>query len=229
MLEEHQTTTLIRYLSQEWPPRKLVGLLHCGDPDARNTALVCLALTGTMAESAPIAGMLHDESEATTGFAEQALWSIWFRASDDHSNRTLNLAVRLIEANEYEAAIEWLSILALRRPQFAEVFNQRAIARFLTGRYAAAIADTNVALRRNPLHFGAMAIQGHCHAAMHDAARAAELYHAALQIHPRMEGIRESLEQVARYLWGESVKPDANYAPLPAKDCILRRRPRQPS
>jgi len=140
MLEACQTATLIRYLSKDWPPGRLIGLLYCGDSDARNTALVCLAMTGTMAESAPIAGLLHDERADTTGFAEQALWSIWFRASDDHSNRTLNLAVQLIERNEYEAAIEWLSILALRQPRFAEVFNQRAIARFLTDRYAAAIA-----------------------------------------------------------------------------------------
>ncbi len=164
---------------------------------ASSTAnLVCLALTGTMSESPPIAAMLHDEDATTTAFAEQALWSIWFRASDEQANRTLSLAVRIMVRDEYLPAIEWLSILALCRPEFAEAFNQRAVARFLVGQYEQAVRDTGSALRLNPLHFGAMATQGHCHVAQGEPMLGVEMYHAALQIHPRMEGIRETLEEV---------------------------------
>jgi tetratricopeptide (TPR) repeat protein len=199
LLERCDADRLVDFLSRSWPSFQLVGLLSIGDRDITHTALVCLALTGTMAEAAPITGMLCDDDEKTAEFAEQALWSIWFRAGDEQSNRTLNLAMRLLSRDEYTPAIEWLSILALRRPEFAEVFNQRATARFLDGQYEAAMQDTGVTLRLNPLHFGAMATEGHCHAALGRTDRAIEMYHAALQINPRMSTIREALCQVWEY------------------------------
>jgi tetratricopeptide (TPR) repeat protein len=199
ILERCEPDELVDHLSRFWQPSQLVGLLSCGDRDATLTALVCLALTGTMSESASITGMLYDEDEKTAEFAEQALWSIWFRAGDEQANRTLNLAVRMISRDDYASAVEWLSILALRRPQFAEVFNQRATARFLNGQYEQAMRDTGSALRLNPLHFGAMATEGHCHAAVGRTDRAVEMYHAALQINPRMNGIRQALQQVWEY------------------------------
>jgi tetratricopeptide (TPR) repeat protein len=199
MLERCETDKLVDHLLQFWQPSQLVGLFACGDRDAIRTALVCLALTGTMAESPSITGMLYDEDDKTADFAEQALWSIWFRAGDEQANRTLNLAVRMISRDDYTPAIEWLSILALRRPAFAEVFHQRAMARFLAGQYEQAMRDTGSTLRLNPLHFGAMATEGHCHAALGKTDRAIEMYHAALQINPKMEGIRQALQQVWEY------------------------------
>ena len=123
MLERCDTESLIEYLARRWPPQQMVGLLRCGDPDTVKTALVCLGMAGTMAECAPIAAMLHDRDETIMEFAEQALWSIWFRSGDGQANTTLQRAVRLLARDQFIPAIEWLSILALRHPDFAEVYN----------------------------------------------------------------------------------------------------------
>lgn len=222
MLERCDIDGLVGFLSQFWPPSQLVGLLCCGDRDATHTALICLALTGTMAESPAITGMLYTADEKTAEFAEQALWSIWFRAGDEQANRTLSIAVRMLSQEEYAEAIEWLSILALRRPQFAEVFNQRATARFLAGQYEEAMRDTKTALRLNPLHFGAMATEGHCHAALGRADCAVEMYHAALQINPRMGTVREALQQVWEFTQNHITTPVNLCHPQSGKESSLK-------
>ncbi|HSW46814.1 MAG TPA: tetratricopeptide repeat protein [Phycisphaerae bacterium] len=211
MLERCETGTLIDFLEHLWPPPRLTRLLGCGDSDVVKTALVCLGLTGTMSESTSIVARLHDSDEAVVGFSEQAIWSIWFRAGDEHANAMLDRAVRMIACDQFIPAIERLSILALRHPRFAEVYNQRAVARFLADRYEPAIVDARRAIRLNPLHFGAMATLGHCHAARGDLGEALEMYHAALQIHPRMEGIRESLEQVRVLKSGGRIGPVSSH------------------
>ena len=200
MLERCDTESLIEYLARRWPPQQMVGLLRCGDPDTVKTALVCLGMAGTMAECTPIAAVLHDRDETIVELAEQALWSIWFRSGDGQANKTLHRAVQMLARDQFIPAIEWLSILALRHPDFAEVYNQRAMARFLASHYQRAIEDTHKTLCLNPLHFGAMTTRGHCHAARGELNEALEMYHAALQIHPRFEGIREALVQVFKCL-----------------------------
>jgi hypothetical protein len=205
LLERGDAEKLIDYLGRHWPPRELTRLLGCGDGDAIKTALVCLGLTGQMSDCPPIVTMLHADDEDLVDFAEQALWSIWFRAGDEYANATLSRAVQMISEEQFAPAIEWLSVLALRHPQYAEVYHQRAMARFLVDHYEQALGDARQALHLNPLHFGAMTAQAHCHAARGELEDALVMYRAALKIHPRMEGIRESLAQVCRCLCKRSL------------------------
>jgi len=200
MLECGDVKKLVAFLGRYWPPRELARLLGCGDGDTVKTALVCLGLTGDMSDCPPIVTMLHANNIELVDFAEQALWSIWFRAGDEYANMTLSRAVGMIAQDQYVPAIEWLSVLALRHPQYAEVFHQRAMARFLVEHYEQALEAAHQTLCLNPLHFGAMAAQAHCHAARGELDDALAMYRAALKVHPRMEGIRESLDQVCQCL-----------------------------
>jgi tetratricopeptide (TPR) repeat protein len=83
---------------------------------------------------------------------------------------------------------------------FAEAYNQRAIAHYLSERYEKSIADCKAALSLVPQHFGAMSGMGHCHAHMERWRQAKHCYRLALAIHPRLEGIETSLEQIEQLL-----------------------------
>ncbi len=200
ILEQRDAAALVRHLERYWPADRLAELLGCGNADAEKTALVCLAMTGSMAHGARVARVLHSSDPAAVGFAEYALWSIWLRAGDDEANASLHAAVQLIGEECLELAVERLTELIARCPRFAEAYNQRAIALFLQGEYAQAAEDCTRTLRLNPYHFGALAGLGHCHAAQGRLESAFNAYLATLQLHPRLEGIRQSLQQIEQGL-----------------------------
>ena len=81
-------------------------------------------------------------------------------------------------------------------PDFAEAYNQRAIAKYLQERYEESIRDCRRAVERMPCHFGAWAGMGHCHAHQGRAAEAIEAYERALLINPHLEGIRQAVDEL---------------------------------
>jgi tetratricopeptide (TPR) repeat protein len=195
-LEKQDAEGLVRFLRRYWPHSDLRELLTCGHDDATKVAAVCLSVIGTIEDNAVLAPLLHDDDPTIVSLIEHAMWSVWFRASDRVAHCGLQRAVRLISASQFDAAIQCLDRLIEQHPCFAEAYNQRAIAYFLKESYAASLADCTRTLRLNPFHFGAMAGVGHCHASLGRLDLALEAYSRALKMHPRMEGIRQSIQQI---------------------------------
>ncbi len=196
ILEAQDIESLIRYLRHYWPGQCLRGLLTCGYDEAVKAVLVCLWCTGTKADTRAVARLLHDDDGQMAALAEHALWSIWFRAGDDRANVHLMHAVRLLGRGRFDQAIKSLDALIGRCSTFAEAYNQRAIAHFLSGEYVCAISDGMQAVRLNEHHFGALAGLGHSYAALGRLDRALEAYRRSLELHPRLEGVRESIRQI---------------------------------
>ena len=190
---------LLNHLARRWPREQLCALLACGHEDAAKVALLGLSLTGTMADVSDVTRMLSDDDAFTAALAEQAAWSIWFRAGDPEANATLIYAVEELGDNRLDDALGRLVALVERCPDFAEARNQLAVARFLRGEYAPAIDECRRVLELNPHHFGALAGLGHCHAALGRLEPALDAYYASLRINPRMEGIRQSIQRVRRH------------------------------
>lgn len=200
LIERHDTEGMLACLDRFWPHDSLMEMLSSDEPDAVKIALVCLAFVGRMSDTPRIARLLHSPDSAASSYAEHALWSIWFRSGDEIHNIDLTRAVGLIGHDRFEDAIEQLDALIAMAPRFAEAYNQRAIACFLIGEYDRATEDCKQALRLNPFHFGAMAGLGHCYATAKKLAAAMEAYRAALAIHPRLEGIRQSIQCIRECL-----------------------------
>lgn len=198
ILERKDADPLVRCLNRHWSGNRLRHLLSCGHRDAAKVALLCLSLTGTMEDNAAVARLLHDDDAYTASLAEHALWSIWFHAGDERANAMLRRAVLLMSENQLDRAIALSTAIANRPPRFAEAYNQIALACFLKGDYIRGIVNCKKTLRLNPYHFGAMAGLGHCYAATAQLTKALEAYHDALQINPRMQGIRQTIQQARR-------------------------------
>lgn len=189
ILEAGNLEGLISHLQARWCNEELCGFLAGECDDARKVALFCLSLVGVMHDCPAIAPLLKHRDPYVSKLAENTLWSIWFRGSDETSNLELWRAVQKIGDDELDSALACLSDLLERRPDFAEAYNQRAIVLFLQGDYEAARQDLYEALKLNPLHFAAVAGLGHCYAAEGELLRAMVCYRQALAIHPRAEGL----------------------------------------
>jgi tetratricopeptide (TPR) repeat protein len=124
------------------------------------------------------------------------MWSIWLRGKTPAAQYRLKEAVLLISQDRLEEATKRLCSLIGDYPDFAEAYNQRAIAEFFAGQYDRARHDLRRALLLNPMHFAAIAVLGHCDAAEGQCEAAMDYYRQALRIHPHAEGLTQAIEEL---------------------------------
>jgi tetratricopeptide (TPR) repeat protein len=179
----------------------LQRLLSSPDDRTVEAALVALRLHGTMESNKAVAACLHHSSHTVHELAEAALWAIWFRGDSEENNRELQRLAKLITDKEYAKALAGLNALAGKCPDFAEVYNQRAILYWRWGEYKNSIADCERTLRLNPVHFGAQAGMAQCFLQLKKPVEALKAFRLAYKTNPGLEGVHESirtLEQVLR-------------------------------
>ena len=148
----------------------------------------------------PLAVALHDADAMVTDMAEHALWSIWFRLGTPRAVNLVKCGNNHMHHGNYAAAVEKFSQAIQEDGNFAEAYNQRAIAFYLNEQFAESIADCKATMARMPQHFGAMSGMGHCHSHLGQWRQARHCYRLALAIHPRLEGVEGSLAQIGQLL-----------------------------
>ena len=116
--------------------------------------------------------------------AADQIWISWHTAPDAHAQDLLNQGLRHIRYGEPAAAEPVLTELIEYCPDYAEGWNQRAFARFLTGAYDGALEDLDRTLELEPRHFGALAGKGLTLLRQGRAELAHKALREALAIHP---------------------------------------------
>ena len=86
----------------------------------------------------------------------ERLWAIWLTAPDSPAQQMLDEGLGRIQMGDLNGARSALSALIEYCPDYAEGYNQRAYAAFLSRDYPAALADLDLAIEREPRHLGAL-------------------------------------------------------------------------
>ncbi|MFO0799278.1 MAG: tetratricopeptide repeat protein [Gemmataceae bacterium] len=178
----------------------LARLLAAADARTRRAAALAIGLLGTMGCNQALAARLRDDDPLVQRLASDALWEVWFRGGTEDENRALQLAVREKEPAARKAALDDLISLA---PDFAEARNQRAIWFFKQGQYPKAVADCEVVLRLNPVHFGAAAGLGQCYLKLKKPRAALRAFRQALDINPTLEHLHDTIQALKEALDSE--------------------------
>ncbi len=167
-----------------WSPRALCTMLGHGRAEVRRVAALVLGVVGERPVVGCLTRCLHDRDAQVRQLGEDALWSIWFRGGRPEAMADFGEGLANLGAEAYDDAVEAFARATRADPDFAEAYNQSAIAHYLAGRWHASRADAKRALARMPTHFGAMAGLGHCEAHLQRYRGAADCYRRALAIHP---------------------------------------------
>jgi tetratricopeptide (TPR) repeat protein len=183
-------------LRESWSADCLTLFLSSPNVEVVKTAAYCLGLIGCMDDSPALVELLGDDQPLISDTAEDALWSIWFRAGGPIGQAVLYRIARSIEQGETGTAAPMLTELIRSYPNFAEAHHQRAQAHYLNAEYPSALRDARRATDLNPSHFAAFSLLGHCHSVLGRYDDALHAYREALRIHPRMAGVRDSIQQV---------------------------------
>ena len=178
------------------------ALHDLGDADAshRRAAVVRLGEVGEMPDAKALVAKLKDEDETTRGLAEESLWKIWSRSGDRRVDALYERGVDEMSSGSLDKAIVTFTGIIGMRPQFAEAWNKRATLYFMAGDYEKSLADCAEVMKRNPLHFGALAGYFQIYVALEDFERAVRYGRRALDINPNMDGIRQGVEALERKL-----------------------------
>ena len=89
--------------------------------------------------------------------AANEVWRHWTTAPDDKAQSLLDQGMQSIRFGEPVSAQVALDQLVHYCPGYAEGWNQRAFAKFLSGDFPGSLADIEAALEIEPAHFGALA------------------------------------------------------------------------
>jgi tetratricopeptide (TPR) repeat protein len=199
-LDRNDRVGLAAALEGCWSAECLALLLDDADWTVVRSAAVSLGVVGGVGAGPALTRLLGHIEPDVVEAAEDALWSIWFRAKGPLPQAVLARIAQDIRRGMTENVVPMLTELIRAEPRFAEAHHQRSQAHYLRGAYDEALRDARRAFELNPLHFGALAIIAHCCVELGRIPEALEAYREVLALHPNLTGIRSAIREVRQRL-----------------------------
>ena len=193
---QRQKEDLKQALLKVYTQETLIDLLAHEVMPARRAAAYALGIIGDMQAVEPLVEKLRHEDPGMRFNVEQALWTIWFRSGNESVDATLREGAQSIKKERYGDAIEKLTEVIRVAPEFAEGYNQRAIAYFMLEEWEKSIEDCKTTVSLNPFHFSAFAGMGHCYLRLGYIREAMNAYQRALEINPNLYAIAHTIFQL---------------------------------
>lgn len=199
-LQAGDAVRLAQDVTRRWRASDLCPLLRHASPDVRRVTAVIIGLVGDMTSVPCLARRLRDSDEQVNQMAEHGLWSIWFRSGDPQAACALRSGVTLIGAEKYKQALVQFQAALRIDPDYAEAYNQCAIAHFFLGHWDDSLTCCKRAVSRVPTHFGAISGMGHCHLQLGRLDKALQCYEWSLRINPRMPAIDAAVQRLRKQI-----------------------------
>ncbi len=202
-LDEQDSAAFISKVSQFYTQGTLQRLVEHESRQVRRSAVLALGLLADYEANQTVGRALNDEDRTVRLLAENGIRNVWARAGNDVERQTLATIIRLNSAQQYAEAEQKAGELIDAAPWFAEAWNQRAVARYALGQYAAAIRDGHQALEINPYHFAAASGMGQAYLQLENHVSALECFRRALRLNPGLEGVRAQVARLTRLIEGK--------------------------
>ena len=148
---------------------------------------------------------LADPENGEHAVLQRRVVQLWSDSGSDSMDLLLSRGREALENEEYEKALDHFTALVELAPDFAEGWNARATAWYLSDEYWRSVADIQKALSLEPRHFGALAGLGVILERIDDDANALRAYREALDVNPHLENARDAVERLAPDVDGRDI------------------------
>jgi len=199
-LDDEDPAAFIAAVSARYSIPTLERLAGFGQFLSRRGGVLALSYVGGFSSSPVLALALHDSDRVVRILAESGLFELWCRDGSESQQQLLRLVVRLNDAFQFEEAFVRASQLIEEAPQFAEAWNQRAIACYRLGRYEDAADDCQQTLELNPCHFAAALGMAHCYLELGEGLAALDCFRRAYNLNPNQDAIQGQIEYLEQAL-----------------------------
>lgn len=201
-LDTEDPAGFIKGVSQNYTLGTLSRLARYGSRISRRGAMLALGFLGDFSVNAVLGMGLRDDDRGVRMVAENGLRDVWRRDGNVQQQQRLGVIIRLNGGGQHEQAVEEATEMLQDAPWFAEVWNQRGIARYQLRQFETSIEDCRQALELNAYHFPAAVGMAHCYLELSDAFAALECFRRALRLNPDMEAVRTQVEYLQKTLEG---------------------------
>ncbi len=192
-LREKDIEAFQRSVKARYTEGTLGRLTRSQSVQARRAAVLALGLEAGMSSNEVVARGLRDPDPTVRNLAQNSLWAIWFRADTPENNAALEEIRDLVGRERYRQADELADKLTARAPDFAEAYNQKAIALFFLDDFAGSAEACRQVLKRNPYHIGAIAGLGQCYLRLERQEEALATFRRALKFQPYSESLKQTV------------------------------------
>ncbi|MDJ0833063.1 MAG: tetratricopeptide repeat protein [Gammaproteobacteria bacterium] len=132
-------------------------------------------------------GLKDAPDESTAREYEHKIWLRWFESGDSKIDALMEQAVKKRNQYDFNGAIEILNQVIALKPEYAEVWNQRATVYFHQGEYEKSLWDVAKTLELEPRHFASMAGRAVIRLLQGKPALAQQNMLQALEYHPYLK------------------------------------------
>ncbi len=182
------------------PQSVLIEQLQSPDQEGRRQAAARLGDVGDQTAVAPLVHALKNPDEVVRELAEHSLWQIWSRSGSADVDALFQEGIFLMQSDRLPEAAEKFGEVIGRAPTFAEAWNKRATVYYLNEEYEKSLADCEVVIRLNPVHFGALSGMGLNYLELDQPEKALGAFERALQVNPNLDQIRTLVEELREVL-----------------------------
>ncbi|MFW6027264.1 MAG: tetratricopeptide repeat protein [bacterium] len=145
------------------------------------------------------------ESPAEADLIELAVLARLSHTDSPSEALILRQATALFKEGDLEPSRKKLDVLIEVAPDYTEGWNSRAIIHREQGNYAAAVSDLQRVLVIEPRHFIALTLLGVIFEEMGQPKSALKAWEAALEIHPHLEGGKETIRKLTNEVKGRGI------------------------
>jgi tetratricopeptide (TPR) repeat protein len=144
---------------------------------------------------------LHDTTNPSIArLTEFMIWQIWGESGKPALDALMAEGEAAMGDEDYKTALQKFDAVIAARPDFAEGWNRRATLYYLTGDYAASLADIDHVLELEPRHFGAISGLGVVNMAISHDTAARDAFERVLSLYPLNIPAQENLKLVKKRL-----------------------------
>ena len=136
---------------------------------------------------------------------EEKIWQEWSKSGSKSMDYLLKRGRDALSAGRLEESIGHFSALIDHAPDFAEGYNARATAYFMSDLYGPSLEDIRKTLELNPRHFGAISGLASILEALEMKDAALKAYREVEAIHPHREGLSQAIERLEKEVEGQSL------------------------
>jgi len=150
--------------------------------------LMCLPGFSVLAESSKLDVLFlqlkNASNEAEARSLESQIWKNWLESGDTNIDDLMQDALRARREYGYNGSLEILNKIIASKPDYAEVWNQRATVYFFQEEYQKSLWDITKTLELEPRHFGSLAGRAMIRLKQKKPALARQNIAEAIKFHP---------------------------------------------
>ena len=178
----------------------LAALAKRDDVAARRQGAEDLGETGGIGDVPVLTQALRDPDRGVRTSAERSLWRVWSRSGDPDADKVFVRGMEEMQRGDLGEAVGTFTEIIKRKPDFAEAWNKRATAYYMTGEFEKSLADCDEVMKRNPAHFGALSGYGLIYLQLGKPEDALLYFERALDVNPNLAGIEQAVQAIKQLL-----------------------------